>query len=141
MKKAHLGIIFLFFPYLLNAEINTSALWRSALLSGWGQYNAGYKTKGLIFMISEKLLVVGFIYTYYIQDEAYYEYTKSTSDFNNKWDNYKSKLSQCQIVIGVTGAFYLYNLIDAAFFTTSNKKNIYMTLNKNNGYIYYSYKF
>ncbi len=110
-------IILLLSPFALNAKINTSALWRSAILAGWGQHYSGAKTKGYIFMGSEVLLLGGSIASYLVQDKAYDDYKDATSDFDNKWDTYKNRVTLCQIAIGVTSAFYLYNLIDAAFIT------------------------
>ncbi len=122
-----LTLLIIFLPLFGNAEINSSALWRSAVLAGWGQLYSGDSTKGYIFMGSEILLLGGSVATYLIQDKAYDDYSTAKSDFDNKWDSYESKLLLCQITIGITVAFYLYNLIDAAFFT----KNKSISLNNN----------
>ena len=115
-------IILLFFTFNIKAEINSSALWRSAIFSGWGQCYSGAKVKGYIFMGTGALLVGSSIFTYITQDNAYDHYKSASSDFNKKWDKYVDKLSLCQTVIGITCVFYIYNLIDAAFLTED--KNI-----------------
>ncbi len=126
MKKVKILIIcFIFFIGIIKgngASLNTSALWRSAIFAGWGQKYFSYNLKGYIFMGSELLLLSGSVATYIIQEKAYDDYQKATSDFDNYWDTYENRLLLCRVMIGVTGAFYLYNLIDAAFFTKN--KNI-----------------
>ena len=38
-----------------QTRVNTGALWRSCLLSGWGQKNAGYSSKGAAYMVTGKM--------------------------------------------------------------------------------------
>ena len=112
-------LVLVFFTLTLNAEVNTSALWRSAVLAGWGQHHSGATGRGYFFMGTEAVTLGTSVALFFMQDKARDDYTGATTDFDNKWDDYTKKSQMFQIAAGITGALYVYNLIDAAFFTKS----------------------
>ena len=144
-------LILLFFIFSIqpvNGGINTSALWRSALLPGCGQQYKGNETKAYLFFAINQLLVTSTIITYINSESKYNEYINSTSDFNTKWDNYKTSITIFKIAGVTTGLFYLYNLIDAAFIgnsklvkTSHNSPVIDFNISLNKYQIKYSRKF
>ncbi len=139
MRKFKIFISLIFISVLIfrgikrgNAAINGNALWRSAILPGWGQFYNNEIPKGAIIFGIHQILVSGSIISFITSESKYNEYINATSSFNEKWNNYTASLMIFKIIVGTTGAFYLYNLIDAAM--TKEKRYIEkMDINNNEG--------
>ncbi len=92
-----------------------SALWRSALVPGYGQIYKGSATKGVSILGGEVALITGIILTENTKS-SYRRKAKETFDVNkirnytDKADNYETARNVC---IGGAIALYIYNVIDA----------------------------
>ncbi len=111
----------------LSYSLNSSALWRSALLPGWGQYHMQQTPKAYIIGGGTILLFSVTYITYSSAESKYDEYStlttsSSVSDFDTKWSDFESAQSINNIFFIVATSAYLYNLVDAAFF--GKPKNI-----------------
>lgn len=90
-------------------------LWRSAIVPGWGQIYKGSTLKGSLMLGGVAASAVAAIYSNTLADD-YYSKMAHTYDVNairtykTKGDQFASARNIC---IGVAGALYLYNLIDA----------------------------
>ncbi len=104
-------------------EINAGL--RSLLFPGLGQkYNKEDK-KSLIFMIAGGALLATTGYMIYNQSAMYNDYKSAADAFNgnksqatwdtadSKYSEYGSSLRTANIVIGITSAFWAYNIYDA----------------------------
>lgn len=92
-----------------------SALWRSALVPGYGQIYKGSTAKGISILGGEVALITGVILTENTRS-SYRRKAKETYDVNkirsytDKADNYETARNIC---IGGAIALYVYNVIDA----------------------------
>lgn len=92
-----------------------SALWRSALVPGYGQIYKGSTAKGISILSGEVALITGILLTENTRS-SYRRKAKETYDVNkiirytDKADNYETARN---IFIGGAIALYVYNLIDA----------------------------
>ena len=96
-------------------KYGVSALWRSALVPGYGQIYKGSVTKGVSILGGEVALISGIILTENTRS-SYRRKAKETFDVNkirnytDKADNYETARNIC---IGGAIALYVYNVIDA----------------------------
>jgi hypothetical protein len=106
-----------FQPYIpaYTDRYGVDAIWRSAILPGWGQLYKGSKTKGLFIMGGEVALAVGIVAT----ENLNASYRKKINESHNAdhIQTYAGKADNMQnirnICIAGAAALYLYNLIDA----------------------------
>jgi len=91
------------------------ALWRSALVPGYGQIYKGHTIKGVTIMGSEALLIGGIIFCE-SQRSSYKRKSKETHNIDkvrNYIDNADNYATCRNICIGGAAALYIYNVIDA----------------------------
>jgi tetratricopeptide (TPR) repeat protein len=90
------------------------ALWRSALVPGWGQFYNGESTKGLVIGGATYIFLIGAAATYEIgaNDRQTYETMKS-GDFDTAYNNWQSMANINHIMNIGFYLCYTYNLIDA----------------------------
>lgn len=99
------------------------ALWRSALVPGFGQIYKGHKAKGITIMSGEAALIGGIIFCetrradFKRKSKETFNIDKITNYLDNA-DNYATCRNIC---IGAAAALYVYNLIDAVV-TDGRKK-------------------
>lgn len=101
------------------------ALWRSALVPGFGQIYKGHKVKGIGIMSGEALLIGGIIFCESRRSD-FVRKSKETlkiDKVNNYLDNADNYATYRDICIGAAAALYAYNLIDA--FVTGGRKKTY----------------
>lgn len=99
------------------------ALWRSALVPGFGQIYKGHKAKGLSIMGGEALLIGGIIFCESRRSD-FQRKSKETLNIDkvrNHLDNADNYATYRNIFIGTAAALYVYNLIDAVV-TDGRKK-------------------
>lgn len=99
-----------------------AAVWRSALVPGWGQMHKKQKTKGVIILSSEAVFVAGALTSEYLRS-TYYKKATETKDITKRRD-YISKSDTWEvsrnIMFVVAGGIYIYNLVDV--FTSKGAK-------------------
>ncbi|MFV0419389.1 MAG: DUF5683 domain-containing protein [Dysgonomonas sp.] len=99
------------------------ALWRSALVPGFGQIYKGHKAKGISIMGGEALLIGGIIFCESRRSD-FQRKSKETLNIDkvrNHLDNADNYATYRNICIGAAAALYVYNLIDAVV-TDGRKK-------------------
>ena len=92
-----------------------SALLRSTIMPGWGQYYKGRTTKAWIFALSEVVMLSTSLYTDYKADEMYDKSLNTSSQYNRDWyyDKHLEYQKVRNISIAVTSAGWIYNMLDA----------------------------
>lgn len=96
-------------------KYGTNALWRSALVPGYGQIYKGSTAKGISMLGGEVALIAGILLTENTRS-SYRRKAKETYDidkirnYTDKADNYETTRNIC---IGGAIALYIYNVIDA----------------------------
>lgn len=91
------------------------ALWRSALVPGYGQIYKGQTVKGVSIMGGEALLIGGVIFCE-SQRTSFQRKSKETHNIDkvrNYLDNADNYTTYRNICIGAAAALYVYNIIDA----------------------------
>lgn len=109
------------------------ALWRSALVPGFGQIYKGHKAKGLSIMGGEVFLISGIIFCESRRSD-FQRKSKETLNIDkvrSHLDNANNYATCRNIFIGTAAALYVYNLIDAVVTdgrkkTTVSRGNIYV---------------
>jgi DNA-directed RNA polymerase subunit RPC12/RpoP len=84
---------------------------RSLLFPGLGQLNNGQETKAYIFMGVGAALLGTTIYMGISQNNLWKDYESSLT--KSDYDAYKSRVHTANIFIGITSAFWAYNVVDA----------------------------
>jgi hypothetical protein len=137
------------FDGALSRKTNTNALWHSILLPGWGQY---YQEKSIQTWLYP-LLIAGSIIGSYLMVNSYNtavdDYNKARDEYNKAfseedlnrtraamdkaYDDVESKESMRNILFIVTGAIWLWNVLDTMIlppgyensvkFSTRSEKN------------------
>lgn len=106
-------------PLFDNVELTTKygarGLWRSAIVPGWGQFHKGANLKGGLILGGTAALTAGIVYTEtmrkdYINKIAKTHNAEEKRIYKTRSDNFAMGRNVC---IGVLGALYVYNLIDA----------------------------
>ena len=92
-----------------------SALLRSTIMPGWGQYYKGRTTKAWIFALSEVVMLSTSLYTDYKADEMYDKSLNTSSQYNRDWyyDKHLEYQKVRNISIAVTSAGWIYNMVNA----------------------------
>lgn len=108
-----------------------SAVWRSAILPGWGQMHLGYKTKGTILLTSTALLLSGVVTSQILYSKNWNNYTSSLKlGSTNDAQVYKSNADDWYLIRNINlialGGVYVYNIVDAL-----TKKGINVYANNN----------
>ena len=96
------------------------ALWRSALIPGWGQRYKGEKTKGWAMTGVAGALVAGTVGSRLYANSSRHAYsslksTDSPATFDSKYRESVNAAVVFDFVVGSTAAFWLYNVSDCAF--------------------------
>lgn len=91
----------------------STAFLRSAVLPGWGQQYQGYAGRGYVLMG----LTAASIGYAVIADRAYRNardaYARAQSDFDTLYDDYATKGDRADLALGIVGAVWVLNVIDA----------------------------
>jgi hypothetical protein len=95
-----------------------SAIWRSAILPGWGQMHLGYNTKGTILLTSTAILLSGIATSQIMYINNWNNYTNSLNLGNTEDAQvYKSNADDWFLVRNINlialGSVYVFNLVDA----------------------------
>lgn len=92
-----------------------SALLRSTIMPGWGQYYKGRTTKAWIFALSEVVMLSASYYTDYKAEEMYDKSMNTASQYKRDWyyDKHLEYQKFRNICIAVTSAGWIYNMVDA----------------------------
>ncbi len=117
------------------------ALWRSALVPGWGQFYNGQSTKGWIVGGATYVFLIGAAATYVIGagDRQDYE-TMSSGDFDSAYNKWESMANINHIMNIGFYLCYTYNLIDAIWNAKSGSQTaslsspVTLSLMDNGGY-------
>lgn len=88
----------------------SSALW-STLFPGIGQLKNNEKSKAYIFMGVGGALLGTTLYMGLSQNNLWKDYVNSET--KSDYDSYKSRVQTANIFIGITSAFWIYNVVDA----------------------------
>ncbi len=100
---------------------------KSLLFPGLGQLHNGQKNKGITFMIIGASLIGTTAYMAYSTMPWWDEHNKTRTD--SSYDNYVNRCYTANIFIGLTSAFWLYNVYDA-YSTAKKSKPIKYGLDK-----------
>ncbi len=99
----------------IKQSYGATALWRSAILPGWGQMYKKQKIKAYTLIASEVILLSGALIS---QNQYDYNYNEAIKNMKNA--NYLFYLDKADTWTSIrnmafvgAGAFYIYNLIDA----------------------------
>ena len=108
-----------------------SAVWRSAILPGWGQMHLGYKTKGVILLSATGILLTGITTAQIMYTSNWNNYISSLSlGQNDDAQVYKSNADDWFLIRNINlvaiGGVYVYSLIDAL---TKKGINVYASKN------------
>jgi hypothetical protein len=108
-----------------------SAIWRSAILPGWGQMHLGYKTKGILLLTATGVLLTGITTSQIMYNSNWNNYTNSLKlGQTDDAQVYKSNADDWYLIRNINlvalGGVYVYNLIDAL---TKKGVNIYASNN------------
>ena len=119
-----------------------SAIWRSALMPGWGQIHKKQKTKGYVLLSSGVLFVAGAFISQNLYSHNYDEAIKNIKH-NDSYLYYLDKADNWSTIRNAAfvgaGAIYIYSLIDAIAskgakryaYTKPKKYRFYPVYNKN----------
>lgn len=98
-----------------TTDYNTSAVWRSAIVPGWGQMYKRSTTKGVAMLSSEVAAVAGIFVCSNLSDSYY---NKALAERNSGVrEQYQDKSATYRNIrngfIVAAGAIYAYNIVDA----------------------------
>lgn len=111
--------------FLRQKQKPTSNILKSAILPGFGQWNAKKKVKGGIFMASSFISIGGGTYLLILSNQEYgkYKTADNIEDIENYYDNSVNLLKYSEIAFGVGGLIWVINIVDVFFTTkTYNRK-------------------
>lgn len=99
----------------LTTKYGMRGLWRSAIIPGWGQLYKGSTLKGGLILGGTALSVAAIIYTDCMRVDYNNKIGKTHNadnkrEYANRRDNFETGRNIC---IGVLGALYIYNIVDA----------------------------
>ncbi len=98
-------------------ETPTNAAVRSAILPGWGQFFNQQPIKGYITGGAVAGLVTASILMYSKAESTYSDYEKKGSKDDDLYDDYKSEVRTTNILVAITAAAWIYNIVDAYVFS------------------------
>jgi hypothetical protein len=121
-----------------------SALWRSIVLPGWGQFYKKKTGKGVIMLTTEVVAISGLAFCEIRRSDNWRKSTETTNinitkEYRNRADSWELRRN---IFIGVAAGIYLWNVLDAALAKGKIKyawipDNIKLYASESNGYYYY----
>lgn len=125
-----------------------SALWRSAIVPGWGQFHKRKTLKGVLFLSAEAVLAVGAVFCEMRRADNYRKSQETTSlpiikEYRGRaddWELYRN------VALGATAGVYLWNVLDAALAKGKIKyagipRNMHLTMSESNGIPLYGIAF
>jgi hypothetical protein len=125
-----------------------TALWRSMILPGWGQFHKKKTGKGIFFLATEALLATGAIYSEMQRADNFRKSQETTNltiikEYRNRADNWELYRN---IALGATAGVYLWNVLDAALAKGKIKyagipRNMHLTVSESNGVPLYGIAF
>lgn len=92
------------------------AFLHSAMLPGWGQRYQGYRGRGymMLGMTSASLVYAVLARRWYKDAQDIYKKAPREADFPKLYDDYTSKTDRANFALGMVGAVWLFNVLDAA---------------------------
>lgn len=102
---------------MFSRQSRGAALARSVVLPGWGQRYRGYRNRGhmmLALSAGSAVIYVGFAGRDYRKARDHYEQAPEGSDFEALYRDYTAKADRADLSLGVLGAVWLLNAVDAA---------------------------
>ncbi|MBN2667606.1 MAG: hypothetical protein JXR60_00125 [Bacteroidales bacterium] len=132
-----------------TSEYKMSAVWRSALVPGWGQFYKKNKKKGIVILSSELVLVSGF----FVADNLRASYNQKALDTKNITlrRSYIKNADTFKLVrnsVGIASvAVYVYNIVDvltakgAKHYASADTKRFQMYPDANKDYIGFACNF
>jgi hypothetical protein len=93
-----------------------SALWRSMILPGWGQFHKKKVAKGVIILTTEVAAISGLAYCEIRRSDNWRKSSETTNvtiakEYRNRADSWELRRN---IFIGAAAGIYLWNVLDAA---------------------------
>jgi hypothetical protein len=120
-----------------------SALWRSMVIPGWGQFHKKKTGKGILFLATEAVAVSGVAFCEIRRSDNWRKSTETTNinitkEYRNRADSWQLRRN---IFIGAAAGMYLWNVLDAALAKGKLKyawvpDNLNLFVNETNGYYY-----
>lgn len=100
----------------LSSTSRKVALLRSSVLPGWGQRYQGYRGRGymMLSMTSASLVYAVLARRWYKDAQSTYEKAPREADFPKLYDDYTSKADRMNLTLGMVGAVWVFNILDAA---------------------------
>lgn len=128
--------------YIFIEDPRPSAVWRSAILPGWGQYYKKQERKGKIFgisFISSGLLAVG---SYLIEDSYHQDYlhSKEQSQIDKYYDKYNQWHKTRKVLTYTSAGIWIASVFDALWGSYRNT-HLSVTLDNNNSLLCLSVQF
>jgi hypothetical protein len=120
-----------------------TALWRSMILPGWGQFHKKKVAKGVIILTTEITAISGLAYCEIRRSDNWRKSAETTNmkiikEYRNRADSWELRRN---IFIGAAAGIYLWNVLDAALAKGKLKyawmpDNLNLFANELNGYYY-----
>jgi hypothetical protein len=120
-----------------------SALWRSMIIPGWGQFHKKKTAKGIIFLTTEIVAVSGLAFCEIRRSDNWRKSAETTNvnvakEYRNRADSWELRRN---IFVGAAAGVYLWNVLDAALAKGKLKyawvpDNLNLITNESNGYYY-----
>lgn len=120
-----------------------SALWRSMIIPGWGQFHKKKTGKGIFFLASEVVAISGLAFCEIRRSDNRRKSTETTNinitkEYRNRADSWELRRN---IFVGAAAGIYLWNVLDAALAKGKLKyawapDNLNLFANETNGYYY-----
>lgn len=117
-----LTMFVLFVPYQFAEESEEiklgpkeTTILLSVLFPGLGQFYSGQKIKGAIFAGTTILTITLSAIMYNIANQTYEDYKATGNPYDPLYDDYLSQITMTNVFLGLTGAIWAFNIIDAYF--------------------------
>jgi hypothetical protein len=120
-----------------------TALWRSMILPGWGQFHKKKVGKGVTFLTTEAAVISGLVFCEIKRSDNWRKSSETTNiniakEYRNRADSWELRRN---IFVGVAAGVYLWNVLDAALAKGKLKyawvpENLNLYANESNGYYY-----
>jgi tetratricopeptide (TPR) repeat protein len=100
----------------LRQTSRRGAFLRSAVLPGWGQRYQGYRNRGwtMLGMVGASLGYAALAERSYREARDAYDEAPLNADFDALYEDYVDKADRADLALGIFGAVWLVNVIDAA---------------------------
>lgn len=113
-------------PRIPGQITKSGAFFRSLFIPGLGQIYKGQKTKGYVIMGSGVIFLgatLGAMGDYNDKKDAY-ESAAYNDDFEKLFKDYEDAASKASAMATITGVIWMYNIIDASFFSFGPSTNL-----------------